>query len=303
MSIIVGMDIGGTSIKAGAWDGDKRLVWHDALAIPQTANEGTVADRLAGYVQDVVAELPSPPAALGIGSCGLIAGGVIFQSPNTPWERLPLVELMTHRFKYPAYLLNDADAFLLAAMSTLAEQRCLALGITLGTGIGTALWMNDRLFTGGAGVSPEGGHITLGIDRSRSNTGIPGSWESLAGRDALLRHYNEAGGGDSDNPRAVAEAARRGEPAAVTAWNRYGRYVGAGLGSLCNVLSVDYVLIGGGMVEAHDVFELSMNAAIERHLLKAMPRPEVHFIEGAPDTVAHGAARHAAMKLGKSKGG
>lgn len=303
MSIILGMDIGGTSIKAGAWDGDKRLVWHEGLGIPRTADEAVVADKLADYVQAVSAELPEPPQALAIGSCGLIAGGVIFQSPNTPWQRLALVELMTHRLGYPAFLLNDADAFLLAAMSTLAEQRCLALGITLGTGIGTALWVNDRLFSGGAGVSPEGGHITLGVDLARSNTGIPGSWESLAGREALLKYYNEAGGSGAGDPKDVAAKARQGESAAVAAWSRYGRYVGAGLGSLSNVLSPDYVLIGGGIAEAHDLFAPSMHTAVERHLIKAMPRPDVHFIEGAPDTVAHGAARHAAMKLAKGKGG
>ncbi len=297
MSVILGLDIGGTSLKLGAWRDAERLDWRPGLAVPQSADEGKVADALAGYVRQFAAELIEAPAALGVGSCGLIAGGVIFQSPNTPWDRLALTELLEHRLDWPVHLLNDADAFLLAALETLVEQRCIALGVTLGTGIGTGLWIRDQLFSGGAGVSPEGGHITLGIDRARANTGIPGSWEFMAGRGALLHYYEEAGGGRADDPADVAAAAERGEAAAVGAWLRYGRYVGAGLGSLCNVLTPDYVLIGGGLARAHELFAPSMRSALERHLLRAMPRPDIRFFTETEDTVARGAARHARMRL------
>lgn len=295
MSIFVGMDVGGTSIKMGAWRADERLAWQPGLAVPQSDSEHVVADQLAGYVKDFITELPGPPAALGIGSCGLLAGGVIFQSPNTPWDSLALVELLNNRLAFPSYLINDADAFLLAALTTLVEQHCVALGVTLGTGVGTAIWVRDRLFIGGSGMSPEGGHITLGIDRAQANTGIPGSWELLAGRDALLRYYIQSGGSGLTDPVQIAEAARRGDATAIGAWLRYGRYVGAGLGSLCNVLSPDYILVGGGMSQAHELFQPALQAAIDRHMLKEMPRPDVHFMDRGTDTVAHGAARHAML--------
>jgi len=295
---IIGMDIGGTSIKLGAWDTTRRVGWQAGYKIPQSTDEHFIADQLAGYIKEFSERLPGPPAAVGVGSCGLISGGVVFQSPNTPWNSLALVELLSLRLNLPVTLINDADAFLLAALTTLAETRCIALGVTLGTGVGTGLWIRDQLFSGGAGISPEGGHITLGIDRAPANTGVPGGWESLAGKGALLRYYQQAGGEGSPDPIEIAAAARNKEPAAVGAWLRYGRYVGAGLGSLCNVLSPDYILVGGGIAEAHALFEPAMHAAIDRHLLKEMPRPDVHFMEGGADVVAHGAARHAMMVTG-----
>lgn len=294
MAIYIGMDIGGTSVKIGAWQDGKRLAWSTGHQVPDTDNEQQIADKLAEYIQGIYPGLPGPVDAVGVGACGLLAGGVIFQSPNTPWDRLALVELLTHRLALPVHLANDADAFLLAGLDALVEKRCVALGITLGTGIGTALWIRDQLFAGGAGVSPEGGHITLGIDRAPANTGIPGSWEFAAGSRALMHYYGEAGGNIAGNPEDVAVEARRGESAAIAAWVRYGRYVGAGLGSLCNVLSPDYVLIGGGMVRASDLFERSLRTGIERHLLKAMPRPELRFFSTEEDTVAKGGALHAA---------
>ena len=301
MSIVIGMDIGGTSVKLGAWDGEQRVAWQSGLEVPDTADEHAIADCLAGYISDFTTPLDTP-AAVGVGSCGLISGGVIFQSPNTPWNSLALVALLGHRLNFPAYLINDADAFLVAALTTLAETRCVAIGVTLGTGVGTAIWIQDRLFHGGAGISPEGGHITLGIDRAPANTGVPGSWESLAGRHALLRYYEQAGGAGKPDPVAIAAAARNHDPASIAAWLRYGRYVGAGLGSLCNVLSPDYVLVGGGMAEAHDLFEPAMQAAIDRHMLREMPRPDVHFMDDGADVVAHGAARHARMMVSSGKG-
>ena len=295
MSIFIGMDVGGTSIKLGAWRDAERLGWQPGLAVPPTAQEQAVADALAAYVREFAATLPGKPVRLGVGSCGLIAGGGVFQSPNTPWDRLALVELLARRLDYPVTLINDADAFLLAALETLEDQYCVALGITLGTGVGTAIWNRDRLFVGGSGTSPEGGHITLGIDRSRANTGIPGSWEMLAGRDALLHYHEESGGTGRTDPKAIAAAARNGDPAAIGAWIRYGRYVGAGLGSISNLVSPDYILVGGGLAEAHDLFEPAMLAAIHRHLLREMPRPDVRFMEGGADVVARGAVRHAQM--------
>lgn len=297
MSIVIGMDIGGTSVKLGAWRGAERLAWREGLAVPDTTDEGGIADVLYGYVRGLAANLDAQPVALGIGSCGLIAEGVILQSPNTAWDHLALTALMTERLELPTFLLNDADAFLLAALDTLVDRDCVALGITLGTGIGTAVWLKDRLLQGGAGISPEGGHITISYDDPPANTGIPGSWESLASRTALLRDYRNAGQ-EAGDPRDIAAAAAAGDVQAIQAWQRYGRNVGAGLGSLCNVFSPQYVLIGGGMAGAHALYELELLRAVQLHMLAAFPAPRMQFIAAAADLVARGSARFAALQIG-----
>lgn len=295
MSVYFGMDIGGTSVKLGAWRGSERLAWRDRLPVPDESTEVAVVDMLSGYVRELAAALGEKPAGLGIGSCGLIAEGVILQSPNTPWNRLSLVELLLDRLSFPAFVLNDADAFLLAAMDGLTSRSCVALGITLGTGVGTAVWLRDRLVAGGAGISPEAGHITINFDRPPANTGIPGTWESLACRDALLEIYARAGGAGKD-PQQIADAARGGDSAALGAWREYGRLVGIGLGSLCNVFSPDYVLIGGGLAGASALFDASLASAVEQHMLAAMPRPNLRYVGDEADLVARGGARFAALQ-------
>lgn len=294
MQYFLGLDIGGTSLKLGAWASEHRLAWQDAIAVPASPDAAIVLDEVAQAVRAFAGRLPGEPLALGVGSCGLIHGGVIHQSPNTPWDELPLEQLLEMRLGYSVYLLNDADAFLLSVLAS-RESVHAALGITLGTGLGTAVWLDGRLLAGGAGISPEGGHITLKVDGEPGNTGIPGSWESLACKAAVLRYYAEASGKESQDPQLVAQAAERGELAARKAWARFGMYLGAGLGSLCNLFSPTMVFIGGGLSGASEWFENTLSVALDKHMLRAFRRPELVFVTEQLDAVAHGAARYASI--------
>ena len=296
MAIVVGLDIGGTSYKLGAWQDEQRLDWRHGIPPSTSADSSEVADYIAAQIGAFSAGLPAPSSALGIGSCGLIADGVILQSPNTPWDHLPLTAAMQARLNLPVTLINDADAFLIDALSALPREPRAALGITLGTGLGTAVWLQGRLIAGGSGISPEGGHITLDFDGPLANTGIPGTWESLACRAALLQYYAEAGGPLADDPLDVAAAAKQGDRAARQAWERYGHALGAGLGSLCNVFSPEVVLIGGGLAGAQAWFAQAAADALNLHMLHAMPRPQLRFLNDRPDSVANGAARYALME-------
>ena len=296
MSSVIGLDIGGTSVKLGAWQAGERLAWQAGLPVPATTDQAEIIAALAGYIRALAAELPAPPVATGVGSCGLISTGVVRESPNTVWDELRLVELLGAELGQPVTLLNDADAFLLAALARLENRNCVALGITLGTGIGTAVWLTDRLLAGGAGISPEGGHITVQAGGETGLTGIAGDWEHLAGRSALLRYYANHGGSAQD-PREMAEAADAGNAAALAAWAEYGRFVGIGLGSLVNIFAPDYLLIGGGLAGANRHYVVAMRDSLAAHKLRSLPRPELVFSDDAPDLVAAGAAIHAADYL------
>jgi glucokinase len=296
MEYFLGLDIGGTSLKLGAWEDERRLAWQDGIRVPDSTDAVAVLDEVARAVRAFAVNLPQTPLALGVGSCGLIRGGVIYQSPNTAWDELPVEALLEQRLGWPVYLLNDADAFLLSVLGGHTEVES-AIGLTLGTGLGTAVWLDRRLICGGSGISPEGGHITLNVDGPPANTGIPGTWEALACKESLLRYYAEGGGKTAQDPAAVAEEAARGMVVARTAWTRYGQFLGAGLGSLCNIFSPEHVFIGGGLSGAYAWFENAMRAAMEKHMLRVLPRPAVSFVADRPDAVAHGAARYASMLL------
>jgi glucokinase len=302
--IILGLDIGGSSLKLGAWGVEggrisERLAWQDGIPVPASNEVNAITKAIAEAVQTFASTLPSSPVALGIGSAGLIADGVILQSPNTPWDHLPLSLPLSGSLGYHVALINDADAFLLGILSKEAELPHGALGITLGTGIGTAVWLHGRLLAGGSGISPEGGHVTLDIYGDEANTGIPGTWEQLAGKDALLRYCAERGGPQFKEAIEVAQLAESedGDGPGHSAWRRYGYCIGAGLGSLCNLFSPNVVLIGGGLSGARKWYEAALHDALKRHRLHAIPAPEVRCVEDAADTVSLGGAYQALLEL------
>jgi glucokinase len=302
--IILGLDIGGSSLKLGAWQASggrigARLAWSEGIAVPPSNDVNSVTTAIAEEVRKFAADLPAQPAALGIGSAGLIAEGVILQSPNTPWDHLPLALPLGGKLGYHVALINDADAFLLGELSKQGELPHGALGVTLGTGIGTAVWLHGRLLAGGSGISPEGGHITLDIFGDEANTGIPGTWEQLAGKDALLRYCAERGGPQFSEAIEVAQLAESedGDGPGHSAWRRYGHCIGAGLGTLCNLFSPNVILIGGGLAGARQWYEAALNDALKRHRLRAIPAPEVKFVAEAADSVALGGAFQALLEL------
>jgi glucokinase len=303
---ILGLDIGGTSLKLGAWRIDsarlgERAAWSDGITLPATADQTYAAEAIAAEVQRFDDSVAGSAVALGIGSAGLVSDGVILQSPNTPWDHLPLAAPLSDKLGYPVTIINDADAFLLGELARSGELPHGALGITLGTGVGTAVWLHGRLLAGGSGISPEGGHITLDMFGEEANTGIPGTWESLAAKGALLRYCAERGGPLLSEAIEVAQLAEteEGDGPAKSAWRRYGHCVGAGLGSLCNLFSPQVVLIGGGLAGARKWYEGALHDALKRFRLHAIDAPQIRFVDDAPDTVARGAAYHALLELAR----
>ncbi|MCC7477488.1 ROK family protein [bacterium] len=314
MTLILGLDIGGSSLKLGAWrvrqllsivcaDPEtpplelRRLAWQPDIPVPAERDYRPVCAAISTAIKDFCAGLEEAPAALGIGSCGIIARGEILESPNTAWDYLPLCDWLQRELQIPVLLVNDADAFLLAALQQQSPPPRSAFGLILGTGIGTAFWLDGRLLAGGSGISPEAGHITISLDAPEGITGIPGSWESLANKAALIELYSALGGPRVSEPLEITRAAEAGDSAALACWQRYGRICGAAIGSLCTVFTPEAVLIGGGLSGARSFFEPALREYVPRHMLRSQPQPRIDFIAESSDTVALGGALLAARSL------
>jgi glucokinase len=285
--LVFGMDIGGSSIKLGAWDGTERRAWQTGLPVPDVVDQDTVVAAIAGYIGELAGS-EGRPDAIGIGSCGVIRDGIVFESPNTVWDRLELVPRLQALKGYTAFLANDADAFLAGAMSRLGLTERSAIGITLGTGVGTSFRLEGRIIASGRGINPHAGHITINYEGGIATTGIPGTFEYYCGIAGLLRCYGAAGG--DVTPREIADRAAAGEQRAIDAWNTYGGHAGVGLASLCNVFMPEVVVIGGGLALANAHFAEALDAKLNQHMMKSIPRPQVTYIEDQPDLVAWGAA-------------
>ena len=274
-TLALGVDVGGTRIKAGLVDAAGRVVARAAAPTPPRTAPGQVAQ---DAVVAVVEQLLSDPAAVcGVAGVGVaVAGfvdatsGTVVFAPHLAWRDEPLRERLTSRLGRPVVVVNDANA------AAWAEWRLGAgagaedlLVVTLGTGIGGAHVVDGRLQRGRHGLAGEYGHLQVVPDGRDCECGHAGCWEQYASGSVLRRAgaaLVRAGdpraaalarrcGGDPDRLQGedVTLAAKEGDAAARELLAEVGRWLGVGLAGLVGALDPGRVVVGGGVSEAGDL--------------------------------------------------
>ncbi len=249
----IGVDLGGTKMRAAAVDAAGRIM---AVAQgptdPQDAGRGV--DALVGLIRTVGDEARPRageqvgPRAVGVGAPGPLdaATGRLLNPPNLPgWHGTNLVGELSRRLELPVVLENDAN------VAALGEHRCGSaaglsdfLYITLGTGIGGAVFTDGRLHRGVAGGAGEIGHVQVADDGPLCGCGRRGCLESLASGPAIAR---AAGATRAED---VFVAAGAGDAKAREVLAAAGRALGRGLAAACSLLDPEAVIAGGGILAA-----------------------------------------------------
>ena len=262
---VIGVDVGGTKIRAGtiARDG----------AVGRSLEVETPADGAEPFFEalfDVVGQLlPEGAQAIGIGIPMNIdrRTGIALSAANLPLVSLDVASRVRSRFDLPVGLENDGNA------TALAEWRCGAargasdvVALALGTGVGGGLVLDGRLFRGWAEI----GHLVIEADgpRCQGNCHGRGHVETLVSGEAASRAAEEIWGADADAHRLVGEA-ENGDERARDALARIGHFLGLAIGSLWNVFSPDVVVVGGGFgAGAWQFLEPSALEAARREALR-----------------------------------
>lgn len=278
--LTVGVDVGGTSVRAGLIDATGVVLDLRRVATPSSG------DALEDAITSVVAELAdehgavprlrsgSGVAAVGLAVAGFVAPerGQVRFAPHLPWRGAAVAERIERRVGVPVLLEHDANAAVVAEhrFGAAAGARVAVL-LALGTGIGSALLIDGTLFRGGHGVAPELGHLRVVPDGRPCQCGKRGCWERYCSGTALVttvlelvaRHHDGSGaplaGEAAADPgrvsgRRVAAAAREGDPVGLRAMGELARWLGEGLVLVADLYDPDVVVIGGGVAESAPLF-------------------------------------------------
>lgn len=309
--LAIGVDIGGTKVAAGVVDGQGRIL--GSVRRPTPGHEPTlVADTIAEVVADLRQRFPVGSAPIGIGAAGWLDrdGARVMFAPNLAgWRDEPLREIISERLGQPVVVDNDANTMALAEYQFGAGRGCAQLVcVTVGTGIGSGLVLNGKVYHGAFGVGAEFGHMQVVPAGIPCGCGSQGCWEQYASGRALVRAAREmatsspeagrrllqlAGGDPSQltGPH-VTTAAREGDPAAVKCFEEVGHWLGQGLASLAAILDPASIVIGGGVSEAGELLlgpaRVQFRAAIPGRGHR--PEAEIVLAELGPDAGFVGAA-------------
>jgi glucokinase len=252
-SFDAGFDIGGTDIKYGLVDRDGRLVRRGKVRSPETI-EGLLA-ALEDTWTALKRKSPGPIRACGFGIPGFysIRERKILESPNCPsLDGYPLVQAVRRFIDVPIRAGNDANMAAFGEFKHGAGRgvRSLVL-LTVGTGIGSGLILDGRLWQGEGGFAGEIGHITVNPEGKTCACGGRGCLETEASAPRLVRDFRALSGRtDVTGSKEVYLLAKAGDPAALESFRKLAYWLGIGLGVVINLLNPEKILIGGGVVSA-----------------------------------------------------
>jgi glucokinase len=262
MQHVIGIDLGGTAIKLGLISADGRCLRSQTLPTPQPSEPKAVLQAIVGAIATLDPEHQA--SAIGIGTPGPAdkAGRIARIAINlVDWHEVPVADYLETHTGRPTIVENDANCAGLG-------EKWLGAGqpfdnwilLTLGTGVGGAVFLNGHLFRGRTGAAGELGLITLYPEGPACNSGNNGSLEQYGSIRAIHREIGLA-------PDALAAQAHQGDPTAIAFWHQYGLNLGAGLASLVYVLTPEVILLGGGISAASELFLATTQAELNRRVM------------------------------------
>jgi len=276
MSFTVAVDIGGTQIRAAAYESNCITPFAQKRTPTHTSEPG-VFDRLVQAI-DAVWQ-PGNVAAIGIASPGPLDPhtGTILDTPNIPeWVDFPVGPKLCEVFGVPVYLDNDAN------MAGLAEWQYGAgrghdnlVYLTVSTGIGGGVISSGHLLQGFHGMGAELGHVIVDPNGPACSCGGKGHVESYASGPAIVRYVLEQikGGRKSSLPAQpkptaaqVADAALQGDALAVSAFERAGHYLGIAVANFLAIFDPSILIFGGGASQAGDLLFQPFRESLEEHV-------------------------------------
>lgn len=267
--LTIGIDIGGTSIRAAVVDDRGQI--HDS----QRAQTPSTAPALEQCLEWLVDDLRSRSevAAVGLAIAGFLTPdrSVVRFAPHLPWREVPVAARMSERIGLPVSCEHDANA------AAVAERRFgaaagghVTLVLAIGTGIGAGLLLEGEVFRGSNGVAPELGHLPVVPDGRPCPCGKRGCWERYCSGTALVDNVVElvAAGKHRNSPlaretavdpgsltgRRVAAAAHDGDPMGLAALADFSRWLGYGLALIADVFDPDLIVLAGGVGASSGLF-------------------------------------------------
>ncbi len=259
----IGVDLGGTNLRAAAIDEGGRIIEKIAGSTDlSSGRDAVIGDIVANIVKLRDKHGASGLAGVGIGVPGfiLIEKGIILGSHNMPgFEDYPARDEIERRLGAPVVLENDANAAALGEkwMGAGRDVDDLVL-LTLGTGIGGGIISGGRVLHGYLGMAGELGHITVDPAGNLCGCGNHGCMEKHASATAVSAMAKLLSLGDDLTSQQVYELAVAGDRNAERIFQSMGRALGIGLAALVNIFNFPLYLLSGGMLPAWDLFAPTM---------------------------------------------
>ena len=299
----VGIDLGGTNVRAALIDSDLHIVRKQAAKTPKNQAEAVV-QTIAGLVHALISEEAltiGDVASIGIAAPGTVhndAGKVLYAN-NLGWDDVSLRDMVQKDFRVPVYLENDANAAALGE-SWFGANKGLShsIMITLGTGVGTGVIIDGKMLTGSNYAGGELGHMVIVAGGAQCTCGRKGCWEAYSSATALMRMARQAAMSDPASrlwevcdrqlehlsAEHVFELASERDVAALEVIDRYMQLLKIAIVNLVCIFQPEQIALGGGISNQGERLLIPLQQAVDaesygsRHIL--VPRIVCSELDG-----------------------
>ena len=268
--IRIGVDVGGTGIQIGVVNKEYRIIQEGSIPtrtdLPFEEQLRQIADcivsavRESGFSTDDI-------ESVGIGIPGIASAktGEIIKCTNMGWYHMPFRDVFSRYLDKPVHIDNDANVAALAeSVAGVSAGTSSSVFITIGTGIGSGIIINGRIWSGAHHIGGELGHVIFDLGGVPCTCGNHGCLERYCSATALIRMAREAVSGHPDSlilrsvnmdpdkieAKTVFDAARAGDPLAVNVYGQYIDNLAQAIGSVVNLLDPEVIVLGGGVSKA-----------------------------------------------------
>lgn len=282
----IGIDFGGMSAKAGLFDAKSKLIAKDTVKTSKDDNYVTTVAKMAQLVKKLCEDNDislKKVRRVGLASPGVIDSqkGVVVRWGNYNWSDRPLAKDMSESLGLEVRVVNDANAAAYGeAVYGAAKEYASSVFITLGTGVGSGIILDGKLFEGSCGAGAEAGHMVIQTGGVPCGCGRRGCFEQYASASALIRDTKRAMFEDKESMmwelvgkdpekvdgKTAFSAAKAGDAAAQTVVKNYIMYLGEGILNLVNIFRPEAVIIGGGVCNEGEYLLAPLRKYVGEHL-------------------------------------
>ncbi len=279
--VVIGVDLGGTNMRTALLSPDGVILDRHKVATHAVAGWKQVVAQLIkniGQHQKIAVGKGLTVIAVGIGTPGVIQmdRGIVVKSPNFPdWNNLPLKEELEKALHTAVFVENDANAAALGEQWLGAGRGINSMILlTLGTGVGGGIVLNNQIWQGADGMAGEIGHMTLIPDGRLCGCGNTGCLEMYASARGIVQSYRDAikssaiDSSEELSSEQIYQAARDGETVACNVMKDMGRMLGIGIANLINIFNPQMIVLGGGVKDAWKLFIDATQEEVMRRAFK-----------------------------------
>lgn len=289
MAFYIGVDIGGTNVACGIVDDECKIIARSKVKTNPNGDGVPTYEAALGEIKRAVREAcgaagisPSDAHSIGMGCPGICDSerGIVEYASNLGFRNSPIKADMESEFKIPVYLDNDANAAAFGEfVAGAAKGSNSAVIITLGTGVGSGIVIDGKIYRGANFAGGEIGHTVIVMDGLPCSCGRKGCFEAYSSATGLVRMTTQASEFNPDSimtkmirdegkvsARTPFKAMKQGDPVGKAVCEQYIKYLACGIANVINTFQPDILCIGGGVCNEGDPLMVPLREAVSEQI-------------------------------------